>query len=259
MKTESAAPPEGALPPEEDDPVRINRYIALCGVTSRRGADDLIEAGRVTVNGTTMTNFGYRVEDEDVVRVDGERISPFDYLYVLLNKPRAVVTTTDDERGRRTVLDCVDDETVHAAGAFPVGRLDRDTTGLLLLTNDGSMANRLMHPRYEVPKEYRVTTDRRLVAEDLRRLRDGVDLEDGPAAADRVERDPEDPGYSLFLEIHEGRNRQVRRMLAAVGHEVNDLTRTRYAGFTLTDLDRGEWRRLEESEINRLEDQLDVR
>lgn len=249
----------GALPPEEDEPVRINRYISLCGVTSRRGADDLIETGRVEVNGEVMTNFGYRVEDEDVVRVDGERISPFDYLYVLLNKPEGVITTTDDERDRRTVIDLVDDEEVRKAGAFPVGRLDRNTTGLLMLTNDGALANRLMHPRYEVAKEYRVTADRRLVGEDLRRLRDGVDLEDGPAAADRVERAEEDPEYSILLEIHEGRNRQVRRMLAAIGHEVTALARTRYAGFTLEGLKPGSWRRIDESEINRLEDQLDVR
>lgn len=249
----------GALPPEEDEPVRINRYIALCGVTSRRGADDLIEGGRVEVNGEVMTNFGYRVEDDDEVRVDGERISPFDYLYVLLNKPAGVITTTDDERDRRTVIDLVDDEEVRKAGAFPVGRLDRDTTGLLMLTNDGPLANRLMHPRYEVAKQYRVTTDRRLMGEDLRRLRDGVELEDGPAAADRVERTEDDPEYSILMEIHEGRNRQIRRMLAAIGHEVTALTRTRYAGFTLEGLPPGSWRRIDESEINRLEDQLDVR
>lgn len=245
---------------EHDEPIRINRFIALCGKSSRRGADELIEQGRVEVNGERLSSedFGRKVTAEDVVRVDGERISPHPFLYILLNKPKDTITTTDDERGRRTVLDLIDSEKAQAAGVFPVGRLDRNTAGLLLLTNDGVLANRLMHPRYEMTKRYRVRTQDPLSVEQINQLRSGITLDDGPAAADRVVRSNQS-GHELYLDIHEGRNRQVRRMMAAIGHEVVDLVRTQYAGLTLDGVPRGEWRWLDESEVQRLEQQLDVR
>jgi 23S rRNA pseudouridine2605 synthase len=245
---------------EEDEPIRINRYIALCGVTSRRKADNLIEQGRVQINGRELSSsdFGERVTAEDVVRVDGERISPHPFLYLLVNKPENTITTTDDPRGRRTVLDLIEDDTIEEAGVFPVGRLDKDTTGLLLLTNDGILANRMMHPRYEVLKQYRVVTGEPLSDEVLERLRAGVTLDDGPASADRLERSDR-LANELYMDLHEGRNRQIRRMITAVGHEVVDLERIQYAGLTLEGIDRGHWRWLEDEEVQRLERQLDVR
>lgn len=245
---------------DQDEPIRINRFIALCGKSSRRGADELIEEGRVQVNGEQLSSddFGLKVTAEDVVRVDGERISPHPFFYILLNKPKDTITTTDDERGRTTVLDLIDDEDAQEAGIFPVGRLDRNTAGLLILTNDGVLANRLMHPRYEMEKRYRVRTKEPVSVEALERLRSGVPLEDGPAAADRVTRSNQSE-YELYLDIHEGRNRQVRRMMAAIGHDVVDLVRTQYAGLTLDGVPRGDWRWLDEAEIQRLEQQVDVR
>ncbi len=246
--------------PQTDEPIRINRYIALCGVTSRRKADGLIEHGRVELNGERLSadDFGARVRKDDVVRVDGERISPHPFLYILLNKPADTITTTDDQQGRRTVLDLIDDEEAHGVGIFPVGRLDRDTTGLLLLTNDGILANRLMHPRYEMQKRYRVQTETGLPGKVLDELRRGVLLDDGEAAADRVERSGRS-AREIYIDLHEGRNRQIRRMIAAVGHAVTELERIEYAGLTLDGLDPRQWRWLEDDEVQRLERELDVR
>jgi len=224
--------------------VRLNAYLARAGVASRRGADELIKAGRVTVNGepAQLNTF---VESRDRVEVDGERVELQPLTYVLLHKPAGTVTTARDPQGRRTVVDLLD----HAARVVPVGRLDADTTGALLLTNDGELAHRLSHPRYEVEKVYEAQVEGEPSDDALQRLRAGIDLDDGPTApADTRLLGPN----RVQLSIHEGRKHQVKRMLAAVGHPVTSLHRSRYAGLTLEGLEPGAWRELEPSEVERL-------
>ena len=230
---------------------RVAKALARAGVASRREADALIEAGRVSVNGQAVTELGVKVGPQDRVAVDGRDVTPKGPVYVLLNKPKNTITTTDDERDRQTVLDIVELPPEEKAGLFPVGRLDRDTTGALLLTNDGDLAHRLMHPRYTVEKLYVVRTARAVTPDELDGLRRGVTLDDGPARVDEavyVSDDPTEVGVGL----HEGRNRQVRRMFEALGHEVAALHRVRYAGLSLDGLRRGRWRRLAPHEVNTL-------
>ncbi len=242
------APPP-VLPPEG---MRLNRYISQAGVCSRRKADELIKAGRVKVNGTVVTEMGQRVSEGDVVEVGGERITPQPYLYVLMNKPKDTITTTDDERDRTTVMDLLDLPEKEKAGLFPVGRLDRNTTGALVLTNDGELAHRLMHPSYEIVKQYRVRTEEPVKPAELVRLREGVPLEDGIAQADQaVYINPSDR-REVGIELHEGRNRQVRRMLETLGHKVVALERVNYAGLTTEGIRKGKWRRLSPREVQRL-------
>jgi 23S rRNA pseudouridine2605 synthase len=224
--------------------MRLNAYLARAGVASRRGADELIKAGRVRVNGVPgqLNTF---VESRDRVEVDGRRVELQRLTYILLNKPAGVVTTARDPQGRRTVVDLVP----RGTRVVPVGRLDADTTGALLLTNDGPLAHRLAHPRYGVEKVYEVEVEGDPAAATLRRLRDGVELDDGvtaPARASRLARN------TIELAIHEGRNRQVRRMLEAVGHPVRRLHRSVYAGLTVEGLEPGRWRELEPSEVEQL-------
>jgi 23S rRNA pseudouridine2605 synthase len=225
--------------------VRLNAYLARAGVASRRRADDLIKAGRVTVNGRRgeLDDF---VGRRDVVEVDGRRVTPQELAYVLLHKPAGVVTTARDPQGRRTVVDLVD----RPARLVPVGRLDADTTGALLLTNDGELAHRLAHPRYEVDKVYEAEVEGEPDEEALRQLSEGVELEDGRTAPAHVRR----LGPSrIELTIHEGRKHQVKRMCEAVGHPVRRLHRSRYAGLELAGLALGEWRELSDVEIRRLQ------
>jgi 23S rRNA pseudouridine2605 synthase len=226
------------------DLVRLNAYLARAGVASRRGADELIKAGRVTVNGEPgqLNTF---VEGKDRVEVDGEPVTAQELAYVLLHKPMGTVTTARDPQGRPTVVELVD----VPERVVPVGRLDADTTGALLLTNDGPLAHRLAPPRYGVEKVYEAEVEGQPDEATLRALAEGVELDDGmtaPAtvrclAPSRIE-----------LTLHEGRNRQVRRMLDAVGHPVRRLHRSVYAGLTLAGLEPGAWRRLEPSEVERL-------
>jgi 23S rRNA pseudouridine2605 synthase len=224
--------------------VRLNAFLARAGVASRRGADELIKAGRVTVNGDAgqLNTF---VESRDRVELDGRRVELQPLTYVLLHKPAGTVTTARDPQRRRTVVDLID----HPARVVPVGRLDADTTGALLLTNDGELAHRLAHPRYEVEKVYEAGVEDEPTEEALERLRAGIDLDDGPTAPAqaRLLR----PG-TVELSIHEGRKHQVKRMLAAVGHPVTRLHRSRYAGLTLEGLEPGAWRELEPFEVERL-------
>jgi 23S rRNA pseudouridine2605 synthase len=221
--------------------MRLNAYLARTGVASRRAADELIKAGRVRVNGEPglLNTF---VEAGDVVEVDGSRVELQQLAYVLLHKPAGVVTTASDPHGRPTVVGLVD----HPARVVPVGRLDADTTGVLLLTNDGPLAHRLAHPRYGVEKVYEADVEGEPSDEALSRLRDGVTLDDGqtaPAGARRL-------GPSrLELTLHEGRKHQVKRMCAAVGHPVTRLHRSCYAGLRLGDLPAGEWRELSAEEV----------
>jgi 23S rRNA pseudouridine2605 synthase len=224
--------------------VRLNAYLARAGVASRRRADELIKAGRVTVNGDPgqLNTF---VAARDRVEVDGRPVELQRLTYVLLHKPAGTVTTARDPQGRRTVVDLVD----HPARVVPVGRLDADTTGALLLTNDGELAHRLAHPRYEVAKVYEAQVEGEPSQETLERLREGIDLDDGPTAPAETRLLGPD---TVELAIHEGRKHQVKRMLAAVGHPVRRLHRSRYAGLTLGGLEPGAWRELEPSEVERL-------
>jgi 23S rRNA pseudouridine2605 synthase len=224
--------------------VRLNAYLARTGVASRRKADELIKAGRVRVNGEPgqLNTF---VGARDRVEVDGRPVERQALAYVLLHKPAGVVTTARDPQGRPTVIDLVE----HESRVVPVGRLDADTTGALLLTNDGELAHRLAHPRYDVEKVYEVDVEGEPSDETLSRLQKGVDLDDGVTAPARVRRlSPS----KLELAIHEGRKHQVKRMLAAVGHPVTRLHRSRYAGLTLEGLEPSAWRELEPSETARL-------
>jgi pseudouridine synthase len=224
--------------------VRLNAYLARAGVASRRGADELIKAGRVRVNGAAG-RLDTLVAEADRVEVDGRAVAAQQLAYVLLHKPAGVVTTARDPQRRPTVVQLVD----HEARVVPVGRLDADTTGALLLTNDGELAYRLSHPRYGVDKVYEAELDGDLSPEALRRLREGIELDDGltaPAQARRLGR------ARVELVLHEGRKHQVKRMLEAVGHRVVRLHRPRYAGLDLSRLAPGEWRELTRDEVRGL-------
>ena len=224
--------------------MRLNAYLARAGVASRRRADELIKAGRVLVNGEPgqLNTF---VRAEDVVELDGEVLAPQRLAYLLLHKPAGVVTTARDPHGRPTVVELVPSD----PRVVPVGRLDADTTGALLLTNDGELAHRLAHPRYEVEKVYEAEVEGNPGAAALARLREGVELDEGRTAPAEVELlRPQ----LVELRIHEGRKHQVKRMLEALGHPVRRLHRSRYGGLTLEGLAPGEWRELTESELDRL-------
>ena len=224
--------------------MRLNAYLARAGVASRRAADDLIKAGRVTVNGAPgqLNTF---VQSHDRVQVDGRPVALQRLAYVLLHKPAGVVTTARDPQGRPTVVELVPQE----PRVVPVGRLDADTTGALLLTNDGPLAHRLAHPRYGVEKVYEADVEGEPDDAALELLRNGIELDDGPTAPARVRRLGPN---RIELILHEGRNRQVRRMLDAVGHPVTHLHRSAYAGLTLEGLEPGRWRELEPSEVDAL-------
>ena len=237
--------------PAPEGPVRLNKFLARAGVASRREADAVIAAGRVRVGGAVVTEMGVKVSPGDRVEVDGRPVGLAGLVYVLLNKPTDTITTVTDDRGRQTVMDLVSLPDDEKAALFPVGRLDRQTTGALLLTTDGELAHRLMHPSYGAVKLYRVGLDAPISEADLDRLRRGVDLDDGPARADHAAF--LGAGRSdIGLQLHEGRNRQVRRMVEALGRRVEALDRVGYAGLELGGLRRGRWRRLEPHEVNRL-------
>ncbi len=234
---------------ETPEKIRLNKYIAHAGICSRRDADTFISSGNVKVNGNTCTELGVLVSPNDRVTVNGQTIEPEPFVYFLMNKPRDTITTTSDEKGRKTVMDLIE----HATGlrVYPVGRLDRNTTGLILLTNDGDLANRLMHPSYKVRKVYEVEIDREITDDELRQFRTGIPLDDGPVRAYRASRHPEHR-KTVTLSMHEGRNRVVRRMFEAIGADVVKLDRVIYGPLQKKGLRIGRWRKLRNHEINEL-------
>ena len=236
----------------EGDPlsgeIRLNRFLAMSGIGSRRETDELITAGLVTVNGKLVTELGTKVMPGDDVRYNGERIRNEKLVYILLNKPKDYITTAEDPDARKTVMELIDGACKERV--YPVGRLDRNTTGLLLFTNDGDLAKYLTHPSSRVKKIYHVEVDKNVKVADMRRLTEGVELEDGISSVDDVsyEGDGKDK-KSVGVELHSGKNRVVRRLFEALGYEVRKLDRVAFAGLTKKDLPRGRWRKLEEKEI----------
>jgi 23S rRNA pseudouridine2605 synthase len=229
--------------------MRLAKYIADCGVASRRRAERLVTAGRVLVDGERVVDPARDVGDHNEVTVDGNQISPARHEYYVLNKPAGVVSTARDPQGRRKVTDLVSS----ATRLYPVGRLDSDTTGLILLTNDGELANRLTHPSFEVEKAYRARVQGSVDERALHALRLGVELDDGRTAPAKVRVRRRVRGSTVLeLIVHEGRKRQVRRMCEAVGHPVIELERTRFGPLELGKLARGEWRPLRQAEVERL-------
>lgn len=227
--------------------VRLNKYIADAGICSRRNADMYISSGNVTVNGEVMTTLGYRVKPTDEVRFDGKLLSSEKKEYILLNKPKGFITTTNDEKGRKTVMDLVANAT--NARILPVGRLDRATTGLLLLTNDGELTKKLTHPTHGVRKIYHVILDRKLDYKEFMKVQDGLELEDGLIEVDEISYVNDKPKNEIGIKIHSGRNRIVRRIFEHLGYQVEKLDRVVFAGLTKKDLPRGHWRRLTQQEV----------
>jgi 23S rRNA pseudouridine2605 synthase len=234
---------------KSSDLIRLNRYIANAGLCSRREADDLIESGQITVNSKTITEMGYQVKPTDVVKYGRKILSREKLTYVLLNKPKDFITTTEDPEGRRTVMELVAKAATERI--YPVGRLDRATTGLLLFTNDGELAEKLSHPSNEIRKIYQVEIDKPITSEDFEKLTQGVELEDGFVKPDEVSIITPD-NQVIGIEIHSGKNRVVRRIFESLGYEVTKLDRTTYAGLNKKDLPRGNWRFLTEKEVIRL-------
>jgi 23S rRNA pseudouridine2605 synthase len=228
--------------------IRLNKYLADCGICSRREADDLIKAGCVTVNGEVITTMGFRVKTNDKVVYGGQTLNREKLRYILLNKPKGYITTADDPEGRETVMELVKgacDERI-----FPVGRLDKNTTGLLLLTNDGDLAKKLTHPSSEITKLYHVVLNKPLTKNDMLRISDGIELDDGFISADSIAYDEDDESKKgIGIELHSGRNRIVRRIFEHLGYDVMKLDRVMFAGLDKYKLPRGEWRFLTDKEV----------
>lgn len=245
-KHEKPAPQNS--PFTEGIPIRLNRYLSVAGISSRREADEIIRSGRVTVNGEIVTEMGHKVTPgKDIVTFNKEEIQPRKLIYILLNKPKNTITTTEDPEGRLTVMDLIKDATRERV--FPVGRLDRNTTGLLLLTNDGELAEKLTHPSHGIRKIYKVTVNKDVDEADIEKLKEGFDLDDGFIKADKAGYLDDGFANELGIEIHSGRNRVVRRMLAHLGYEVRSLDRVMFGPLTKKKLKRGWWRFLSPEEI----------
>tara|TARA_B100000767_G_C19756633_1_gene533230 strand:+ start:1758 stop:2591 length:834 start_codon:yes stop_codon:yes gene_type:complete len=236
---------------DESAGIRLNKYISNSGVCSRREADTYIEHGSVEVNGKLVTEMGYKVQTDDIVRFDGTSITPEQKKYVLLNKPKNYITTMDDERGRKTVMELVANATKERI--YPVGRLDRNTTGLLLFTNDGEMAKKLTHPKHNVRKLYHATLDNKLALKDLEKLRGEVIIEGKKVFIDAVSYVDGEPKTEIGIEIHSGRNRIVRKIFEHVGYKVTKLDRVIFAELTKKNLPRGRWRELTNLEVSKLQ------
>ena len=234
--------------PKATGEIRLNKYLADCGICSRREADDLIKAGCVMVNDEIITTMGYKVKTEDKVVYGGQTLNREKLRYILLNKPKGYITTSDDPYERDTVMELV--KNACPERVYPVGRLDKQTTGLLLFTNDGDLAKKLTHPSSEVPKLYHVILDKPLTKNDMLRIAEGIELDDGPIAADNIAYDQDDDSKkSIGIELHSGRNRIVRRIFEHLGYEVTKLDRVMFAGLDKYRLPRGEWRFLTDLEV----------
>lgn len=235
---------------DPDAPIRLNKFLANAGVCSRREADEFITAGVVSVNGTVVTELGTKVKRTDEVKFHDQPVSIERKVYVLLNKPKDYVTTSDDPQNRKTVMDLV--KNVCRERIYPVGRLDRNTTGVLLFTNDGELASKLTHPKFLKKKIYHVTTDKNVTAADMRQIAEGITLEDGEIRADAIDYASPTDKKQVGIEIHSGKNRIVRRIFEALGYRVVKLDRVLFAGLTKKNVRRGDWRFLTEQEVNML-------
>ena len=235
------------LPSFNEHEIRLNKYLSNAGICSRREADVLIQTGVVAINGVVVTELGYKIKPGDVVQYDGETINAETKRYVLLNKPKGFITTMDDPYGRKTVMSLV--RKACRERVYPVGRLDRDTTGLLLFTNDGDLAKKLTHPRHKALKIYHVELNKPVKKEDLEQLTKGIDLEDGRTNFDVASYVKDGSSREIGVELHSGKNRIVRRMFEALGYEVIKLDRVQFAGLTKKDLPRGLFRHLTEKEV----------
>ncbi|MFZ6050597.1 pseudouridine synthase [Halocola ammonii] len=240
--------PRKAKPKVDDGLIRLNKYISNAGVCSRREADTLIKTGVISVNDKVVTELGTKVKEDDVIKVDGETISRETQRYVLLNKPKNFITTMDDPEGRKTVMHLI--KKACKERIFPVGRLDRNTTGLLLFTNDGDLAKRLTHPKHGFRKIYHVELKEKVKPNHLNMIREGIELEDGFIKADEIDfvGDGQDM-HQVGIEIHSGKNRIVRRIFEHFGYSVKKLDRVMFAGLTKKDIPRGEFRHLTKSEV----------
>lgn len=231
--------------------MKLNKYIAHSGICSRRKAAELVKAGKVLVNGQVQVNPAYEVLEKDKVNVNGRRVRPITKkVYILLNKPKNIVTTTFDDKGRRTVMDILGESIKDRI--YPVGRLDRNTTGLLLLTNDGDLAKKLSHPRYMMKKQYHVVLDKVVSKDHLDAIKKGLILEDGKAEVDDIDWIIGSDGSEVGIEIHIGKNRIVRRIFEHLGYKVEKLDRVYYGGLTKKDMPRGKFRPLTEDEVKML-------
>ena len=235
---------------DPNEPIRLNKYLANAGVCSRREADDFIQAGVVTVNGQVVTELGTKVLRGDEVKFHDQPVTLEKKVYVLLNKPKDYVTTSDDPQQRKTVMDLVKDACPERI--YPVGRLDRNTTGVLLLTNDGEMASKLTHPKFLKKKVYHVYLDKNVTMHDMQQIASGIELEDGEIQADAIEYADDHDKSQVGIEIHSGKNRIVRRIFESLGYRVTKLDRVQFAGLTKKNLRRGDWRFLTEQEVDML-------
>ena len=244
-------PVEYEMPiPDPNEQIRLNKYMSNAGICSRREADEFIQQGLVKVNGQVVTELGTKISHSDVVEYDEKVVTMERKCYILLNKPKDCVTTSDDPNGRLTVMDLV--KGACNERIYPVGRLDRNTTGVLLLTNDGDLASKLTHPKFVKKKIYHVWCDRDISEDDMQRIADGIELEDGPIHADAISYATETDRNQAGIEIHSGRNRIVRRIFESLGYHVTKLDRVYFAGLTKKNLPRGRWRYLTQEEVNYL-------
>ena len=235
---------------DPNEPLRLNKFLANAGICSRREADEFIQAGVVTVNGEVVTELGTKILRTDEVKFHDQPVKIEKKVYVLLNKPKDYVTTSDDPQQRKTVMDLV--KNACPERIYPVGRLDRNTTGVLLLTNDGDLASKLTHPKYLKKKIYHVYLDKNVTAHDLQQIAEGIQLEDGEIKADDVQYAHPTDKKQVGIEIHSGKNRIVRRIFESLGYHVQKLDRVQFAGLTKKNLKRGDWRYLTEEEVDRL-------
>lgn len=236
--------------PDPNEQIRLNKFMSNSGICSRREADEFIQQGLVKVNGNVVTELGTKISHSDVVEYDDKVVALESKCYILLNKPKDCVTTSEDPQDRTTVMDLVKGACTERI--YPVGRLDRNTTGVLLLTNDGDLASKLTHPKYVKKKIYHVWCDRDIAEEDMQRIADGIELEDGPIHADAISYATETDRNQAGIEIHSGRNRIVRRIFESLGYHVTKLDRVYFAGLTKKNLPRGRWRYLTQEEVNLL-------